>query len=278
MNTGEIVKDSLNYPLSDWKKILILGIILVLSGISGVTVLLGTTSIAIISLLAVIGFLIGFLVNGYMFRIIKSSLDNAAKLPDFNNWVNMAADGAKVFIVFLGYLIVPILVILVLLLSLAGLDITSLGSYFVLMLEIMEINPLELLISVIWPGILNLITILYNILGSFALIGILYMILVIPVFLVAIANMAYYEGEFRSAFRFREILDEIGSIGWINLIKWYAATGILFLILFVMGNIISYNFSLFNLSIAGGLLLSLTLIPYIYMYIARSVALFYMPD
>lgn len=278
MNTGEIVKDSLNYPLSDWKKILILGIILVLSGISGVTVLLGTASIAIISLLAVIGFLIGFLVNGYMFRIIKSSLDNAAKLPDFNNWVNMAADGAKVFIVFLGYLIVPILVILVLLLSLAGLDITSLGSYFVLMLEIMEINPLELLISVIWPGILNLITILYNILGSFALIGILYMILVIPVFLVAIANMAYYEGEFRSAFRFREILDEIGSIGWINLIKWYAATGILFLILFVMGNIISYNFSLFNLSIAGGLLLSLTLIPYIYMYIARSVALFYMPD
>ena len=32
---------------------------------------------------------------------------------------------------------------------------------------------------------------------------------VIPIILVAIANMAYYEGEFKSAFRIREIIEEI---------------------------------------------------------------------
>ena len=49
----------------------------------------------------------------------------------------------------------------------------------------------------------------------------------------------------------------------------------------VMGNIIAYIFSLTHINsveIIVGLLLSLTLIPYLYIYIARSLALFYMPD
>ncbi len=69
------------------------------------------------------------------------------------------------------------------------------------------------LVSVIFPGIL----ILFNWLSflflpgelMLSLFGILYLLSVIPIFLVAIANMAYYEGEFKSAFRIREIIEEI---------------------------------------------------------------------
>ena len=280
MNIGEIVKDAVNYPLSDWKKILMLGIIIVVTGITSVAMSFGATNIYVISILAVIGFLIGFLVNGYMFRIIKSSLDGKSRLPTFDNLIPMGVDGVKVFVAFVVYLIPVILIISVF--ASAFFDSGSL-------LESLGLDPLNFLInslnSVILPGIMSLIGILdYLSLvmpeGIFAvIIGLLYMVIITPIFLVAIANMAYYDGELRSAFRFSEILDEIKSIGWVNLIKWYVTTGILFLIiLIVINTVIGYILSLAHLDILGGILISLIVLPYFYMYFARSVALYYMPD
>lgn len=283
MNIGEILKDALKYPLSDWKKILILGIIIVISGIPSIALYLGTTNTYVIFLLIGIGFIIGFLVNGYMFKIVESSLDGKIGLPEFKNLINMGIDGFKVFMVFIIYLFLPLAVILFLSSLFFGLDVTVFGSMFLSVLGSMGPTPLDsfvnLIGSIIWSGILNFAGVLYNLFTS--VIPFIYIIIIIPLFLVAIANMAYYEGEFRSAFRFRQILDEIKSIGWFNLIKWYIVTGILFSALFIMGNIITYVFSLIHISIIEiivGLLVSLTLIPYIYIYLARSLALFYMPD
>ncbi|MGB9978045.1 DUF4013 domain-containing protein [Methanobacterium sp.] len=280
MNIEEIVKDSVSYPLSDWKKILMLGIIIVISGIAGVAVSLNTTNIYLISLLVVIGFLVGFLVNGYMFRIIKSSLDGKSGLPEFNNWIDMCINGLKVFIAFIIYLMPVILIISL---------FVPVFFHSTLTLESMGLTPLDLLInslnSVTIPGIFSFIGILdYLSLvtpeGMLAfIIGMLYLFIITPMLLVAIANMAYYEGEFRSAFRFSEILDEIRIIGRFNLIKWYLTTGILFLILFtIISTCIVYIFNLADLSVIGGVLISLIITPYFYMYFARSVALYYMPD
>lgn len=282
MNVGEIVKDALKYPLSDWKKILILGIIIVINGISAVVMSLGVTNMDVKSLLVGIGFIIGFLVSGYMLRIIKSSLDGKTELPEFNNWVDMGADGVKVFITFIVYSIPAILIILILTVSFFESFTLSLGS--------MGLNPLELVLnpflSVIWEGIMIISSLLYSLFlfivpdgGIYALIGILYMIIITPVLLVAIANMAYYEGELKSAFRFREILNEISSIGWFNLIKWYMVNGIIFLVIFMgINTVISYIFYLIHLDIVGGLLISLIVAPYFFIYFARAVALYYMPD
>lgn len=282
MNIGEIVKDSVKYPLSDWTKILMLGIIIVISGIAGIAVSLDAANIYLMSILVVIGFLVGFLVNGYMFKIVKSSLDGKSGLPEFNNWIDMSVNGLKVFIAFIIYLIPLILIISVF-------TLVFFDSASALTLENIGLSQLDLLInslnSVTIPGIFSFIGVLdYLSLvtpeGIFAFIsGMLYLFIITPILLVAIANMAYYEGEFRSAFRFSEILDEIRSIGWFNLIKWYLTTGILFLILFIIViNIIWYIFSLANLSLLGGILISLIITPYFYMYFARSVALYYMPD
>ncbi len=112
MNVRKIIKDALKYPLSDWKKILILGIIVIISGLGGTVLSLGTKNIDVVSLLAGIGFIIGFLVNGYMYKIITKSLNGKNELPEFKNWIDMGADGAKVFLVFIVYSIPVILVIL----------------------------------------------------------------------------------------------------------------------------------------------------------------------
>lgn len=277
MNIGEIVKDAVNYPLSDWKKVLILGIIIVISGISSINLLLDTKNMVLISVLVVIDVIVGFLVNGYLFKIIEFSLDNKVGLPEFNNWAGMCIDGIKVFLVFIAYLIIPVTVLIFLALLSLGENSPFIEISVSTMLGSMD--PSGLIVSVIWPTFLNFMAILYDFFLPGGIFALIYAIVVIPLFLVAIANMAYYDGEFSSAFRFREIIDEIKSIGWNNLLKWYIATGILFLVLFSMGVIISYALSsIYNLELVIGLLLSLTLIPYIYMYLARSVALFYMPD
>ncbi|MEN6553415.1 MAG: DUF4013 domain-containing protein [Methanobacterium sp.] len=281
MNIGEIIKDSIRYPLSDWKKILILGIIIIVNCISAAAMSLGVTNIDIKLLLAGIGFIIGFFGSGYTLRIIKSSLDGKKELPEFNNWIDMGVGGVKVFLTFIVYSIPAIIIMSIL--------IVSFFESFTLFLESFGSNPLEFLfnpsLSVIWNGIPSIGVILYDISsfvgleGISALIGILYMIIITPILLVAIANMAYYEGELKSAFRFREIFDEITSIGGINLIKWYVVAGIIFLIIFMGINVaISYFFSLIFLDIVGGVLILLIVAPYFYMYFSRSVALFYMPE
>jgi len=105
-------------------------------------------------------------------------------------------------------------------------------------------------------------------------IALLYMIIVIPLALMAITHMANNDSILNSAFRFREILDKIRTKGWINIIGWYILTGILALIIITLGNIVTNISSIFNV-IVGIVLYSLIIIPYLYMYLSRSVALFY---
>jgi len=279
MNIGEIVKDSVNYPITDWKKILILGVIIVFTGISSVNLLLNTNNMVLISVLVVIDVTAGFLVNGYMFKIVKSSLDGKAGLPEFNNWIGMCTDGIKVFLVFIAYLIIPVAVLIFFALLSLGETPPFVTLSVSTMLGSIGMNPSDLFISIIWPGFLNFIVILYDFFLPGGIFAIIYAIIIFPIFLVAIANMAYYKGEFSSAFKLGEIMDEIRSVGWNKLVVWYITTGIIFLILYFMGVIVAYIFnSIYNIGLMIGLLLSLTLISYIYMYIARSVALFYMPE
>ena len=272
MDLTAIIKDSLRYPLSDWKKILILGLIIVISDVLSVFQSLGVTNKDLIPFLVVVGFLIGLLVNGYLFRIVKSSLDGHNELPKFNKWISMFYDGFKVFTTFVAYLIVLPVIILLLLISLMGLDLT----FFTSIWGTWGINPLYLVTSKIFPAIMNFLGISYGIFTELALLVLLVVFIITPIFLMAVAHMAY-EGEFSAAFRLHEIIDEIGCIGWGNLIKWYLATGILFLTPFIIGNIIDYLFDFLN-PILVSVLLLLTLIPYSYIYYARAVALFYMPD
>jgi hypothetical protein len=277
MDISGIIKDSLKYPFTDWKNILILGILVVVSSIIGNAISLGYTNNYVIFPLICVGFITGLFVNGYMFKIIKTSLNEENKLPGFNAWINMLIDGIKVFLVSIVYLVVPILIIILLILLLfTGFDLSILGMAYT-SLESTGINPAVYLVSETLPGIENIIVIALNLFQELSIIFICILLLIIPIFLVAIAHMAYYEGELRSAFRINEIIEEISDIGWINLIKWYIVTGIIFLIFMFVSNIIAFIGSFLNFILISTIL-SLTLIPYFYMFYARTLALFYMME
>ncbi|HIH61330.1 MAG TPA: DUF4013 domain-containing protein [Methanobacteriales archaeon] len=89
MDIGEIISDSVKYPISDWKKLLTLGVLLLLSFL----------------LIPV------FLAIGYAFRTLKTTIAGFDELPEFDEWGEMFIDGVKVFVVTIAYMIIPLIII-----------------------------------------------------------------------------------------------------------------------------------------------------------------------
>ncbi|WP_407375951.1 DUF4013 domain-containing protein [Methanobrevibacter sp.] len=91
----DIYKDSFEYSAQDWKTLVILGVMAVLSFL----------------LLPV------FLVTGYNYRVINTAvhgiINGKDPLPDFDDLVGMFVDGIKVVIVQFAYVLVPIIVFLI---------------------------------------------------------------------------------------------------------------------------------------------------------------------
>jgi hypothetical protein len=142
------------------------------------------------------------------------------------------------------------------------------------------ISPINFLVTGILTGIENLFIIAFNILNQYVIVLLIEFIIILPLFLLAIANMAY-EREFAAAFRLGEIIEIIGDIGWVNLIKWYVTTGVIFLLIFSIGTLISFIFSVSTDSVSFyiiSLILALILLPYSQMYYVRALALIYKPE
>jgi len=73
MDVKDIIADSLKYPLSNPKKLFILTIILLVTQIWVYASSFDATQV-LVWILMLIGFIVGFFVNGYFFRIIESPL------------------------------------------------------------------------------------------------------------------------------------------------------------------------------------------------------------
>lgn len=298
-----IIIDSLSYPFSNWMRFLFLGIVVLISFSQYTVLYLVKINFLLFICLDIMGFLfVGSFVRGYLFKIINKSLTGISELPVFNDWINIFIDGIKVLIVNIIYLIPVILITLSLLLS-SGTDLR------IILTSLPDLN-LDLLLYV---GFTHFIPVI---------IAFLYLILIIPVILMSIVNMAYNDGKLSEAFKFGEIfvnvsklswdritwyglafygdlvpiiigffifdeiLERIYSVGWKKLIIWYFATGIIALILIFSGyfvanitsNLILNGLELFSLSnynILRILILSLVLLPYLFIFLSRSTALIY---
>lgn len=88
MKLKEIMSQSFKYPLTNVKRLLILGILIAFS-------------ILIIP---------GILALGYFIRVIDSNFKGSNELPPFNEWKRMFIDGLKYIVVILVYIGVPFFV------------------------------------------------------------------------------------------------------------------------------------------------------------------------
>ncbi|MBV1767874.1 MAG: DUF4013 domain-containing protein, partial [Methanobacterium sp.] len=111
MNLSEILSESFKYPLSNLKRMLMLGILLALN-------------ILIIP---------AILSMGYYIRIIESSFQGSNELPPFNEWGKMFTDGLKYIVVLLVYLGIPafigVIIVTLIIMFLAYSYVASMGIY-----------------------------------------------------------------------------------------------------------------------------------------------------
>ncbi|PKL66871.1 MAG: hypothetical protein CVV28_08335 [Methanobacteriales archaeon HGW-Methanobacteriales-1] len=263
MNVKEIVVDSIKYPFLDWKKILILGLIVVIYKIPlhmfPVNLYNGFTDQFLF-----IALLINFFISGYFFKIIQYSLKNKKELPKFSKWVNLFKNGFKVTCVSLIYSI-PATLPLIILTS----DLLNFFSYepkfFISIMGVI----LAYVTGITGQGYLYTILFFY----------ILYFLIFFPISLIAIANMANNEGNLRYAFEFKVIFDKIKNIGWTKFYSWYLLTSaITLLVVNLIGFLIVILLILIHTFQFENLIDSLILTPYIYIFFSRSIALIYKSD
>lgn len=240
MKIREIIKDLLSYPFTNWKSYLILGIILLITNLYFEIFSISLNEV-FIPIIAIAEFVTGFLTWGYLIKIIKSTLNSENVLPKFNGWLNIIINGFKASLVLVAYSI-PYYIIIVLLI--ANLIITNRGF-----------NPID------FVGFTDLIFFLYT-------------IVIIPIFALALANMAFDEGRLLSAFSFGEIWGDIREMGFVNIIALYLLLGTIFILFRVMHIGLNYLVSWID-PIFLTIIQSMILIPYLYIFAARTVALFY---
>ncbi|BDZ67177.1 DUF4013 domain-containing protein [Methanobacterium ferruginis] len=254
MNIKEIIIDSIKYPFLDWKKILILGLIVViykfpLNIISPFNLQNGFTYPFL-----VIALLINCFIIGYFFKIIQYSLKDTRELPRFRKWVNLFKNGFKVTCVSLIYSIPATLPLVIL--NSCLLNFYSYEPYF-----------FGFIMDAIGHG--------YSYTFCFAYI--LYLLILFPISLIAIANMANNDGKWGYAFEFKVIFGKIKNIGWIKFYSWYLLTSVFDLLIFLIGSLITMLSILIPI-FPFGLIDPLILIPYIYIFFSRSIALIYQSD
>lgn len=257
MDLMNVIDDSVRYPFSDWKKILFLGIFIVMGYLGPIILFIGTfiglKNLYITLPISIAAYvLFGFITNGYKFKIIQTSLEGLSELPDFNNWIDIFINGIKVSLVVAFYCIPAILIFIYTAISL---------------LPILVSHPTidaQIILSVLSGFILILVALLY-------------LVIIMPLNYMAIAHMVHNNGKLSTAFRFGEILEKIGRIGWINLLVWYIVTGVIGIIISAVGGVISTIFSIL-IPGAGLIISSLIISPYSYMFLNRSIALCYMSE
>lgn len=224
MDAAEITSNALKYPLTDFKKVLILGVLTILS-----------------SLIIPV-----FLVLGYGFKIIKSTMeDSSSELPDFNDWTSMFVDGLKVFAVLFVYSLIPGILIL-------------LGTWAAFLPMLTVPGAGSLLNS---PSSLDMV-------GSAAFAGIILWIVINFILPVALANMVHYN-KLSAAFKFGDIVGKIREIGGVDYLIWYV------IILIVIGVVYFLSSFLIFPLIIGVIIVPLIISPYLSIFFARSIALVY---
>ncbi len=185
--------------------------------------------------------IVNFIGLGYLFRIIKATFAGIDELPDFDDVGELLIDGLKIFVVSIVYAIPVVIIAAIVGAVLSFNPATTTGTF----------TGFDMF--------------------AFALSYSVYIIIAIIIGLVeimAIANMALYEGELGAAFKFSEILDRIAMIEWGKYLGWY-------IVMVLLGLVAGVIAGLTLIIIVGFILVPLIIYPYFSMFGARSLALLF---
>jgi hypothetical protein len=167
-------------------------------------------------IILIIGTLIFPIIMGYQLRVLKG----AVPAPEADDVVGMFIDGIKMIIINIVYQIIPCIIGLIVLvltggfgaLTMSGMDVGDQGAFMGLLL------------------------------GSMAVAFIVYMIFAFIFGLFEIIGMVRFArtGSMGEAFAFSEILEKIGSIGWVSYILALIVIGIVMMVIYFILMVIPF--------------------------------------
>ncbi len=261
------LKDGLKYPLYEPKKIGLLAALyciifalffaslyvfigsleqavnvhMLVEGSKMLPTFLSSSSIAEIIIFLIITVIVSLFITGYLYEIIKFTIEGKNNLPKFDNFKNMFINGVKVTVVMVVYSIVPSI-----------------------------LSNISVKLSSSQPTIALVVGIIAIILGIvLTLMGIM-----------AINNMAANNNNFKSAFDRKGILALISSIGWIRFIGALVFLALVGLIILFAALFVSFIIAII-LSFAGeigsyiGLFIALIILVLVISYLEIVTYRFY---
>lgn len=263
MDIGKVVTDAVKYPLSGWNRFFLLGLIFFISAVlSSIPVYIGIHDASRL-IFSFIAWLIGLFAGGYLLRIIQASIAELDELPDFDEWHELFINGLKYFLVHFIYFLPAIIIIII-------------SAFAILASFAPYLSDPNLASSLSDPNAVLPRIAVEGVIGI--MIALLYLLLIFPIMAIALAHMAFI-GEFKAAFRFKEIFSKISSIGWGDMVVWYIMTIVMILIIsIVLGLVVGIIVGVVGIinSTAGHIinliLSSLIVNPYLLIYLYRSIA------
>lgn len=262
MNITDNIKESMHYAISDYKKLLIFGVIILLSEISFVFTTIGISLQQVDSIIVIIEFICAVLVQGYILSIIKDSLDKNDVLPDFN-LKNDFVMGIKSFVLGIVYAIVPLVLVIITFTLTGGAD--AIGNI---------INHMNVPANATAEMVSAAFSQQFNFFGtpSFVITAIVSLILLIVFLLfynVSFARLAK-TGSLADACNFVTSFKEIGKIGWGHYVLWYIAIEVLAFIILIVEGIVCL------IPIAGVLISGIVIDSFVKIFTNRSLGSIYL--
>ena len=220
MEFGEIFSNALKYPVSDYQKLLMLGLVFVISSLPAILAIFGFYNTTFASIWSIVSIIISILVLGYGLSVIRESIDLNDEIPAFD-WTNNLVDGIKSFVVAFVYYLVPAIVV-------SLVSIISLGSAFSTLPKstlniISNATSMNTVINAIPPQT-------WAALGYGLAVVVMVAIVLFVIFglfqTVATCRLAKY-GTFGEAFAFGEVFNDIKQIGILKLLGFLIVLAIL---------------------------------------------------
>jgi len=271
MEITELFKDSLKYPIQDWTKLLLLGVLFLIPSILAVIPLLAialrqTVAFWILFLIFIIvGILVLLIISGYSLKITRETILENNDLPSLD-YVKNIIDGLKLFAVEIVYYIIP-LIITIIMIYVTGLfeKFTQIMHYTLQTSLLASQNattpviPPELIMSFAFNAFfVGIISFIIFVLATLFL-------------MIATARLAETE-KLAEAFNCKEVFGDIAKIGWGKYIAWFI---LLFLIIFVISMIVGALQSIPFIGFIIVLVMILLVEPFILLFMYRATGLIY---
>lgn len=271
MNLTEIFKESFSFSIQNWKKLLILGVLLFIPTFFGALYhQFEHSNVILFVIAAILAIIFGLIVEGYTLSIIGDTIKGSDLIPDIA-WKSNFIGGLKVLVVEIVYAVI-LAIIFTIILALTG-------SLKLLSALVTNQHLVTNVTATVTPAV-NTATANLPTAGPLVIIG-LVLILIIAIVAMFFMTISYCRlaktGSIKEALSWSGITGDIKAIGVGRLVAWFILLVIIVLVLsFIVGIIVGF-IALIPVvgAIITAIIIALLFTPFLVLFSARAMGLLY---